>query len=49
MILQFDLIKGLMVGVRHFDPDEYHPYTEVQIFLLVFRINVIFIENQEEE
>lgn len=44
-----DIIKGLVLGIRHFDPEEYAPYFEVQIFLLVIRLNIYIFPQQEEE
>jgi hypothetical protein len=36
--------NGLMLGVRHFAPDDIRTYWEIHIYLLIFQIN-IFIAN----
>ena len=36
--------KGLMLGVRHFQPEEYAPYYEIQFFLGLIQI-FILIDN----
>jgi len=36
--------NGLMLGVRHFAPDDIRTYWEIHIYLLLFQIN-IFITN----
>jgi hypothetical protein len=33
--VNIDIIKGILLGIRHFDPEEYAPYYEVQFYLLV--------------
>ena len=33
--------KGFLVGVRHFQPEEYAPYYEVQFFLGLIQIFII--------
>ena len=33
--------KGLIVGIRHFQPEEYAPYYEVQFFLGLIQIYII--------
>ena len=33
--------KGLLFGIRHFNPEEYAPYYEVQIFLGLIQIYII--------
>jgi hypothetical protein len=38
--MNIDFVKGLLFGIRHFDPDEYHPYLEVQLYILFIRINI---------
>ena len=46
--VNMNLLKGLMIGIRHFEPDEQHPYFEVQIYILLFSINIFFIQESEE-
>ena len=36
--------KGLLLGVRHFKPEEHAPYYEIQFFLGLIQIFII-IEN----
>ena len=36
--------NGLMLGIRHFAPDNIRTYWEIHIYLLIFQIN-IFIAN----
>ena len=33
--------KGLLFGVRHFQPEEYAPYYEIQFFLGLIQIFII--------
>ena len=33
--------KGLVFGVRHFKPEEYAPYFEIQFFLGLIQIYII--------
>ena len=33
--------KGLLVGIRHFQPEKYAPYYEVQLFLGLIQIYII--------
>ena len=33
--------KGILFGVRHFQPEEYAPYYEIQIFLGLIQIFII--------
>ena len=33
--------KGLVFGIRHFKPEEYAPYFEIQIFLGLIQIYTI--------
>ena len=33
--------KGFLVGVRHFPPEEYAPYYEIQFFLGLIQIFII--------
>ena len=33
--------KGMLFGVRHFQPEEYAPYYEIQIFLGLIQIYII--------
>ena len=33
--------KGLLFGIRHFQPEEYAPYYEVQFFSAVIQIFII--------
>ena len=33
--------KGLIFGIRHFQPEEYAPYYEVQFFLGLIQIFII--------
>ena len=40
----FTWAKGLLFGIRHFQPEEYAPYYEIQIFLGLIQIFII-IEN----
>jgi len=47
--IEIEFVKGLMIGVRHFDPEEEAPYYEVQVFLLMLRLNFYFIPSEEEE
>ena len=47
--VNIDFIKGFVVGIRHFDPEEYAPYYEIQLFLLIFRFNIYIFPKQEEE
>jgi len=47
--IEIDFVKGLMIGVRHFDPEEFAPYYEMQVFLLILRVNFYYIPRQEEE
>ena len=42
------IFKGLAIGIRHFDPVEYAPYYEVQIYFLMFRLDIFFIPTSEE-
>jgi len=44
---QLELIKGLLVGIRHFEPEEFAPYTEIQFFLLVFRFTIYIFDSEE--
>ena len=39
--------NGLLLGVRHFEPDEIRNYWEIHILLLVFQVN-IFITKDEK-
>jgi|TARA_R110000744_G_scaffold177522_1_gene296424 hypothetical protein len=50
-IIELELLKGVMIGIRHFDPEEDAPYYEVQLFFLMLRVNLYFlpIEKEEEE
>ena len=36
--------NGLLLGVRHFAPDDIRAYWEIHIYLILFQIN-IFITN----
>jgi hypothetical protein len=40
--------NGIMLGVRHFEPDEIRSYYEIHIYLILFQIN-IFITNKINE
>jgi len=33
--------KGLLFGIRHFQPEEYAPYYEIQFFLGLIQIFII--------
>ena len=33
--------NGLVFGVRHFQPEEYAPYFEIQFFLVLIQIYII--------
>jgi len=46
MIVFLTFIKnGLLLGVRHFEPDEVRNYWEIQILLLFFKINIFITIN----
>ena len=32
--------NGLLLGIRHFEPDEIRNYWEIHILLLVFQVNI---------
>ena len=32
--------NGLLLGARHFEPDEIRKYWEIHILLLVFQVNI---------
>jgi|TARA_R100000742_G_C4202516_1_gene31190 hypothetical protein len=38
--------NGLMIGVRHFEPDKNHPYFEMRIYLLLIELT-IFIDRRK--
>jgi hypothetical protein len=44
---QISLIKGIVLGIRHFDPEEYAPYYEIQFFILVFRLTIYIFDSEE--
>jgi len=46
--IAINIFKGLLLGIRHFDPSEEIPYSEVHIFILMFRIDIYFIQESEE-
>ena len=37
--------NGLLLGIRHFEPDQIRTYWEIHIYLILFQIN-IFITNE---
>jgi len=43
MTIEFGIgwAKGLVFGIRHFQPEEYAPYYEIQIFLGLIQIYTI--------
>jgi len=47
--VNIDIIKGILLGIRHFEPEEYAPYYEVQFYLLVFRVSFYIFPPKEEE
>ena len=46
--VNINMMQGLMIGVRHFEPDEHHPYFEVQVYILLITINIFFIKESEQ-
>ena len=36
--------NGLVLGVRHFAPDDIRNYREIHIYLLMFQLNIIIAE-----
>tara|TARA_R110000751_G_scaffold49351_2_gene109896 strand:+ start:820 stop:972 length:153 start_codon:yes stop_codon:yes gene_type:complete len=46
--IAINIFKGLLLGIRHFDPSEEIPYSEVHIFILMFRIDIFFLPTSEE-
>ena len=38
--------NGLMLGVRHFAPDDIRNYWEIHIYLLMFQLNIIIAEKR---
>ena len=36
--------NGLVLGVRHFAPDDIRNYWEIHIYLLMFQLNIIIAE-----
>ena len=40
--------NGILVGIRHFEPDKTRPYYEIQIYLILIQIT-IYIDNRDEK
>jgi|TARA_R100000093_G_C1945641_1_gene74405 hypothetical protein len=34
--------QGILIGINHYNPDEEHPFLELNIHLTVFRIIILF-------
>jgi len=38
--------NGILLGVRHYEPDEAHPYFELRIYLLFIQLT-IFVDKRK--
>ena len=41
MEIGVNLIKGIIFGIRHFDPEEHAPYFEIQLFIGIIQFYII--------
>jgi hypothetical protein len=44
MIFVTFIRNGIILGIRHFEPDKVRKYWELHIYVLLFQINIIISE-----